>query len=156
MQAAILGALRLDSDRSERQRGAAEKSPAPNGPTRGTSALGLGGQEIARQRQCCIVPSLKQTGLLFARRSALLLALRQRQDSVAEAFARSAQTAQAIDNRAREPDIALAPLTTPASKLTLPKGIVRAIASKAAWLMAMRIIRRILSPNQDDSSLSRE
>jgi hypothetical protein len=45
MHAGILGALRLNSDRSERQRGAAEKSPAPNGPTRGTSALGLGGKK---------------------------------------------------------------------------------------------------------------
>jgi len=32
--------------------------------------------------------------------------------------------------------------STPASKLTLPKGMVRAIASKAAWLIAMRIMRR--------------
>jgi hypothetical protein len=36
---------RANSDRSERQHGAAEKSPAPNGPTRGTSALGLGGKK---------------------------------------------------------------------------------------------------------------
>ena len=31
--------------------------------------------------------------------------------------------------------------STPDSKLTLPKGIVRAMESKAAWLMAMRIIK---------------
>jgi hypothetical protein len=45
MHTAILGALRLDSDRSERQHGAAEKSPAPNGRTRGSGALGLGGKK---------------------------------------------------------------------------------------------------------------
>jgi hypothetical protein len=44
------------------------------------------------------------------------------QDHVAKAFARSAQAAQAIDNRAREPDIALAPLVYSRLEVDAAKG----------------------------------
>jgi hypothetical protein len=57
LHAAIFGALWLNGDRSERQRGAAEKKPRAEWTDTGHQRARAGGHEIARQRQCRIVPS---------------------------------------------------------------------------------------------------
>jgi hypothetical protein len=64
----------------------------------------------------------------------------QPQDDIAVALALAAQGGELVGPARLQPNQALAPAVASTSYATLPSGIVAHIASKAAWVMAMRII----------------
>ena len=68
------------------------------------------------------------------------LELDEAQNDVAVALASAARGAQFVEDVGLEPDEALAVLVGVRSKLTVPNGNMVTIASKAAAVMAMRII----------------
>jgi hypothetical protein len=75
--------------------------------------------------------------------------LDQAQDHVRIAFARPPHRAEPIRERVLKPDQALARSLGAASTSTLPTGSVAQIASKAAVVMEMRIMRRLARPYRE-------